>query len=265
MPGIVSISGDQRGETALANLPTVGVGDEELRVEAGGLVKVDAYTAVALRALVEYYGSRCHKMVTFRPPASDETWALLAGLLGAGLPEYFCLAAGASFPRGRSRAAILPTRRIESLDDNDEVAEGLLDLIDGDTYGRRNVALMATAFAVFGENALIHAADSVIGTLAAIIYEREASTLELVVTDLGRGLADAEDAYETVIDLVERSQQHGGGLDGLVADARRKEIDLELRIASSSGRLLWRNGVPNVSEAQAVPGFTAAAIIHLDR
>jgi len=265
MPGIVSISGDQRGETALANLPTVGAGGEELRVEAGGLVKVDAYTAVVLRALAENYGSRYRKTVTFRPPKSDETWALLASLLGAGLPDYFCPAAGATFPVVHSRAAILPTRRIESVDDNDEVAERLLDLIDSDSYGRRNVALMASAFAVLGENALIHAADSVIGTFAAIAYERDAGTLQLVVTDLGRGLVGAEDPYEAVIDLVERSQQHGGGLDGLVADARRKEIDLELRIASSSSRLSWRNGVPNVSEAQAVPGFTAAAIIHLDR
>jgi hypothetical protein len=265
MPGRVSISGDQRGETALANLPNVGAGGEELHIEAGGLVKVDACTAVALRALVEYHGSRCHKTVTFRPPRSGQTSALLASLLGAGLPDYFCLASGTSFPVGRSRAAILPTRRIESLDDNDEVAEGLLDLIDDEIYGCRNVALVATAFGVFGENALIHAPDSVVGTLAAIAYEREASALQLVVTDLGRGLADAEDPYEAVIDLVERSQQHGGGLDGLVADAHRKEIDLELRIASSSGRLSWRNGVPNVSEAQAVPGFTATAIIHLDQ
>lgn len=265
MPGIVSISGDQRGETGLANLPTVATGGEELRVEAGALVKADAYTAVALRALVEYYGSRCHKTVTFRPPRSDETWTLLAALLGAGLPDYFCLSAGASFPVERSRAAILPTRRIDSPDDNDQVAEGLLDLIDGDMYGRRIVALMASAFAVLGENALIHAPDSVTGTLAAIAYERDASTLQLVVTDLARGLAGAEDPYEALLDLVERSQQDGGGLDGLVADARRKEIDLELRIASSSGRLSWRNGVANVSEAQAVPGFTATAIIHLDR
>ncbi len=95
---------------------------------------------------------------------------------------------------------------------------------------------MASAFGVLGENALIHAPDSRLEDRGNRI-EREAGVLQLVVTDLARGLADAEDADEAVIDLVERSQRPRWGLDGLIAEARRKDIDFELRIASATGRL----------------------------
>ena len=85
-----------------------------------------------------------------------------------------------------------------------------------------------------------------------------------MVTDLGAGLGAADDPEEAMIELIERSQnQRAAGLAGLVADAGRKEIDLELRIASAGGRLSWREGVADVSAEQAVPGFTAAAIIRL--
>jgi hypothetical protein len=247
VPGIISISGDQRGEAALTHLPVPGANGEELRIEAGGLSDVDVYTAVVIRALAEYYGSRCRMVVSLQPPRQAATWRLLAALLGRGLPEQFCLAPETEFPAMGSRAAILPTRLIDSLDDNDEVADHVVDLI-GNNYGYRNADLMAAAFGVLGENALLHGVDSPVRPIAAIGHERESNVLQLVVTDLGRGLVSA-DPYEHMIDLVERSEQTRGGLYGLNAEARRKEIDLELRIASSAARLSWRGERPSVSEA----------------
>lgn len=264
MPGIVSITGDQRGESALAHLPTLGGPREEILVEARGLTRVDSFTAVTLRALVEYYGRRLQQTVTFRPPTVSTVWDLLSNLMGADLPRHFCLADETSPPAPHAQGAVLPTQRVTSLDITDLLTDGLPTVI-GDAHGPRNARFLAAAFGVLVENALIHAPNSAVGALGAIDHEREANALQLVVTDLGAGLGAPEDPQEAVIGLVERSDENGGGIAGLVGDAQRKGIDLELRIASGSGRLSWRNGVPKVSEAQAVPGFTAAAIIHLDR
>ena len=263
MSGLVSITGDQRGESALAHLPVLGNPVEEVLIEARGLSHIDAFTAVTLRALVEYHGRHGQQTVTFRPPEGATTWSVLSNLMGRDLPRHFCLARETSPPASRARAAVLPTQRVETLDVADLIADGLPDVI-GDEYGRRNARFLAGAFGALAENALVHGSRSPTSALAAIGFDREANALQLVVNDLGKGLSLADDPEEAVIDLVERSGDTGGGIAGLARDAERKEIDLDLRIASSGGRLSWRGGVPKVSAAQAVPGFTAAAIVHLE-
>lgn len=264
MPAIVSISGDQRGESALAHLPTPGAAREELLIEASGLAKVDAFTAVTARALVEHYGRRGQQSVTFCPPTATAVWNLLSNLMGSDLPRHFALVDGASPPSSRARDAVLPTQRVESLNVADLLADGMPRVV-GDAYGKRNARFLGAAFGALAENAVLHASDSPVGALAAIGYDRESHALQVVVTDLGAGLGAAEDPEEGLTELMERSDAKLGGVAGLTRDAQQKGIDLELRIASAGGRLSWRNAVPRVSGAQAVPGFTAAAIVHLDR
>lgn len=259
---LISISGDQRGESALVHLPNPNAEREEVLIEAQGLTHVDAFTAAALRGAVEYYGRRCQKTVTFGPPANTTVWRLLSSLMGTDLSHHFCLARGAA-PPTQARAAVLPTQRIDSLDVTDLIANGLPELI-GDNYGRRNARLLASAFGTLVENSLMHASTSPIGTLATINFEKDANTLQLVVADLGPGLGGAKDAEGALINLVEQSQKSGGGLTGLVEDSQRKEIDMELRIASAGGRLEWRDGTPEISGAQFLHGFTSAAIIQLE-
>lgn len=263
MPAIVSINGDQRGESALAHLPRFGTPREELLIAASGLSHVDTFTGIAVRALVEYYGRSCQQSITFCPPAKSPVWSMLSTLVGRDLPKHFALADGAGPPRAAARAVVLPTQRVETLAVTRLLSDGMIDLV-GDAYGKRNASMLAAAFGVFVENALVHGGESPIGALAAISHERETHALQLVVTDLGAGLVAEEEPEAAVIEMVERSETGFHGLAGLVADARKKGIDFELRIASGGGRLAWGEGPANVFGAQAVPGFTAAGIIHLD-
>jgi hypothetical protein len=263
MPAIVSFSGDQRGESALTHLPARHAERQELLIQASGLAKADTYTAVVTRALIEFYARRGQQTVTFCPPADPPTWGLLATLIGCDLPRHFTLTDDAPKPP-TARAAMIPVQPIASIEVADLLTRGLRQEI-GETYGKRNIAILEGAFGTLVENGIEHAPDSPVGVLAAIGHEREAHVLQLVVCDLGAGLGAAADPEEAMIELVERSQSRpAAGLAGMVADARRKEIDLELRIASGASRLSWRHGVADVRADQAVPGFTAAAIIHLD-
>jgi anti-sigma regulatory factor (Ser/Thr protein kinase) len=265
---VFSLTGDHRGESALALVPPSSERDE-LLIAAEELTACDTYSAVALRAAAEFYARYRQQPVTFCPPADSGVWDLLANLMGRDLPAHFTLSGDASPPAPSARCAVLPCQRITSIADVHAIAEHMPEIV-GENYGMRPAIFLATAFSVFAENALQHASTSPIGAVAGVGYEREAEALQLVVTDLGPGLTADRDPYEAIIQMVERSQGNPrgqgvlGGLAGLVADAQRKGIDLELRIASGAGRLSWRAGAPNVSEAQAVPGFTAAAILNLD-
>ena len=266
---LFSLTGDRRGESVLALVAPSGERDEVL-IAAEGLTGVDAYTGVALRRGLEFYARYRQQPVTFCPPNDSAVWDLLSNLMGHDLPVHFTLSADALPAATHTRSAVLPARRYTSVAAVRDYAD-LMPAVVGENYGMRHAIFLAKAFSVFTENALEHASDSPIGAVAAIGYDRESDALQLVVTDLGVGLTAESDPYEAMLKIAERSQgtigRPGtlGGLAGLVREAQRKEIDLELRIASGAGRLSWRERLPDVSEAQTVSGFTAAAILHLDQ
>ena len=191
-PALYSASGDLRGEAALsALLPRADA--SEVLVVAKGLKKVDAFTACALRALIEYHARRHATRITLSPPDDTETYHTLLHLLGEGLPGHFCFSNDASPPAEQApRTVLLPVTVIDSFSDCDRIAELVPRLCDA--MPPRLVRLIAGAFAELVDNSLFHADDSPIGVVACIFHERTEHALQLVVTDLGRSVAHEQDA-----------------------------------------------------------------------
>jgi hypothetical protein len=263
-PALYSTPRDLRGEAALTTLlPQAGTDASEVLVVAQHLEKVDAFTACALRALIEYHARRRATRVTLNPPDDSETYRALWHLLGEDLPKHFCLSNDAS-PPGKSapRTVLLPATVIGSF----PVADGIAGLVPRlcSAMPSRPARLIAGAFAELVDNGLFHGDDSPINVVAAIFHERDEHALQLVVTDLGARIARESDAAAALSDCLAMSEKADGGLVSLVNQIGRfDDVDAGVSIASGNGRLQWANGEWTTEQAQHVDGFTASMSVRL--
>lgn len=268
---VLPLTGDCRGDPVLALALPTSRSREEVLIAASDVTAVDTYTGVALRTSIEYHARWCQQPVTFCPPRDGAAWDLLSNLVGHELPGHVVVADDAPPAAPHVRDAVLPAQRIEEAGLMNRTASRMARSIGGERYGDRAAVMIATAFSVLADNALHHGSSSPIGAVYAVGYDREAHALQLVVTDLGPGLTGAAEPRDAMNRIVKHSRgaprRRGSfhGLAGLAADADRKEIDLELRIASGAARLSWRRGDADIWESGSVPGFTAAAIVRLDQ
>ena len=263
-PVLYSTPRDLRGEAALTTLlPPTGSIASEVLVVAKHLEKVDAFTACALRALIEYQARFRATRVTLNPPDDSETYRTLWHLLGDDLPKHFCFSNDAS-PPGKSapRTVLLPATVIGSFPVADSIA-GLVPRLCS-SMPSRPARLIAGAFAELVDNALFHGDDSPIGAVAVIFHERGEHELQLVVTDLGSRIARVSDAAGVLSACRAKSELADGGLVSVVNQIERfDDIDARVSIASGSGRLQWDGGEWVAEPAQYVDGFTASVSVRL--
>lgn len=257
----ISLAGDVRGETALVHVPRRPSNAPEVMILADGVTHVDAWTGTALRTVIEYHGRVRQRRVVLSPPSSASVARLLAGLLDNDLPAHFCLTNDAAAVGSRPRNIILPSTVVRTFHEVDDVGDGIPDL--GSGYPGRPVRFLAGATVVLAENSVQHAPDSPIGAVVTLAHEREENELQLVVSDLGGTVTDAEDAGRALEQAVRKSTSDDGSLAGLTLQAARLDIDVTLTLAAGSGRFYWRAGTWTQADAQHVEGFTAAITVHL--
>lgn len=262
-PALLSTLPDLRGEAALATfLPPEGATASEVLVVAQHLEKVDAFTACALRALIEYHARVRSTRVILNPPDHAETYRTLWHLLGDDRPKHFGCSNDAS-PPGKTapRTVILPATVIPSVGMGDIIA-GLVPRLC-DPMPKPPARLIAGAFAELVDNALFHGDDSPIGAVAAIFHERSMHALQLVVIDLGARVAREPDAPAALSDCIVESEHNDGGLASLVHQIERRDLDARILIAAGNGRVQWGSGGWTASQAQHVNGFTASVSVRL--
>jgi hypothetical protein len=264
MAALISLAGEIRGESGLQYLPAIGERvDDELLLHAKGMTGVDAWLGVAMRARIEYHARYFQRPVCIVAPDDRRTWRLLASLVGE-LPAQVSLARGDEWPPGRAQAALLPAQRLEGLGLVDQLADFLPSYL-ARNYPRTEARFLAAAFKTLAENSHLHARDSPIGAIAAILYDGRDHALQLVVVDLGQSVARVASAEQALEEIQARSASGGGGLVELTRVARRRNLDLELTVAAGSGRLHWSAGTDRWSTETtwAVQGFAVGAIARL--
>jgi hypothetical protein len=258
----LSAAGDLRGENALAFIPHPGATAAEVMLHAGSVTSVDAVTACAWRALIEYHARHRATRVVLTPPTDTRVSRLLVGLLGPELPKQFCFANDTEPPSGsRSRAVIMPATVIRSFDEADMIAGVLPQL--GTAYARRPMRFLEGAYGELVDNAVEWAADSPIGAVVAAVHEREDHVLQLAVTDLGARIGRNPDAHLELERLVSESISDEGGLASLANQATRLDLEARIELAAGTGRLLWQDGGWEARQAQFVGGFTATVSVAL--
>jgi hypothetical protein len=249
---------DPTAESALPYFPARRTSGDELRFYASHTARVDASIAVALRCCAEHFGRSLRIPVRIvEPPADLPVHRELDALLGTDLPEQFEMPSPVGATAGTPPAVILPAVRIESFDRADELTLQIVKPL-GEHYGRTAMRYLAGSFAALVENGLQHATHSTVGVVAAIAYDRHANQLRLVVADTGDGLAGGPESEEAMLDALEESQGHDGGLDDLRGRARRDGLEVQATVASGIARARTEGGgMWTLGAGEQIDGFAA--------
>jgi hypothetical protein len=213
---------------------------------------------VALRCCAEHFARSLRIPVrVVEPPADVSVHRELDALLGTGLPTDFEMPSPAGATPGTPPAVILPALRIESFARADELTQQIVRPL-GEHYGRPAMRYLAGSFAALVENGLQHARHSTVGVIAAIAYDRHADQLRLVVADSGDGLSSGSETEDAMIDALEHSEKHDGGLDDLRGRARRDGLQVQATVACGSSRARTTNGTTwALGAGEQVDGFAA--------
>jgi hypothetical protein len=256
----ITLPPDSRSEYVLWLMPNRGEPPAEVIIHAGGLEKIDAWGATALRMGIELWARRQQQQVSVSEPKDSAAWLMLYHLLAGDCPAHLILTDDSSRPSGRCPSAIhLPTARISSIRDADALSEMLLD----SQTGRLTPALrfLAAQLPELAQNALQHGAKSVTDPVACCLYDRHEDELQLVVSDLGGSYAQGTDAEARLLETVRA--QPDGALTAAVELATARGLDATLTLAAGTGRVYWRAGAWSSATGQAVAGFVAALCVQI--
>jgi hypothetical protein len=257
-----------RGPRAIRGFPTlVAPAGPRLAIDARALRQPDAFTAVAVREAIDRHLDLDpgHSVVIVEP-RNGEDFALLADLIGP-LPRRTHWAGTHPAPR-RERSVLLPAMRIPDRDTAELVAYWLTSVTAALRLPVTEARLSVAAAAMFADNALIHAPDTVSAPLLSICRAQEPNDLQVVMLSPGVPGAARDHTEKYLQDLTARSQRELGGLYSLYLLARRRERDITLRVAVAGARCYVRSDgssgrIRYETYPTPVPAFVASVEIHL--
>jgi anti-sigma regulatory factor (Ser/Thr protein kinase) len=227
---------------------------------AGALEQIDGFGAAALRTRIEFVARVQQCRVTLSPPRSTSAWELLHGLICVETPRHFVLADDAAEPEGaRPRTVLLPAVPLSSSSLAEVVGAELVSRASG--IAVKPMRFLAGALPELVDNALAHG-RSPTPPIACCFHDRDQQALQLIVCDLGNTFSRHAEAADRIADAIESAPD--GGLQTLLALARHRDLEADLRLISGRGRVFWdANGDLWTDEAQEFAGFTAALTIPL--
>lgn len=235
-------------------------------IDARALHQPDAFTAVVVREAIDRHlaGDAGHSVVIVEPRL-DNDFSLLADLLGA-LPHRAHWVGAQGSPR-RERSVLLPAMRIPDRETADLVADWLTNVAPALRMPASEARLAVAAARAFAENALHHAPTGAEPSLLSVCRAHEPNDLQVVMMSPGVPSAAGNLTDEYLRDLVARSRSHLGGLSSLFTLARRRRLDVSLRVAVANGRVYGRTGGVNRVRYEPypalMPAFVASLEIHI--
>jgi len=254
----ISLTADARGEAALAYIPPRPSSAPECMIAAERTEHVDAWTGATVRSAIEYHGRLRQKRVVLGLPRLRRAATLLAGLLDNDLPRHFCLANDSEDVGTPPRNVILPSTVLWSPTEGDDAGDAVFDLASA--YPRRPVRYVSGAVSMLAE--LTFERQSPIGTICAVMHERDLNSLQLVLTDLGLGEHAAPRGGEELAVLAAQ-----GGLDEavewLVRQADKLQLEAEVVVAAGAGRIYASAAGTKITTGSHREGFTAAVVVQL--
>jgi hypothetical protein len=256
-PPFHTLGVDECGEQALHLLPATSMPVESILIFGKSLRKSDAWTGTVLKTGLEYHCTHLGNSVTLEPPdgpGSLRATERLFDLLGP-VPRNFYLADDQAIPAlgGRGRA-LLPALPISDAIDAVNAADAVLHRCAA--FRPPVSATVATAVAIFVDNALTHA-DSPVGVITTVAFEPASNSIQVVSSDLGSTLSSPDQAELFLHGLREKAVTSHSSFAHLMNVASRRGEDVSLTLAASAGRLTWGSSVASKTTFE-IPGFTAA-------
>lgn len=255
----LSLAGDLRRDVAVQCLLAPGEGASELVIVAAQVKRVDvvAGTTMGLRVarhLREHPSGR----VVIMPPASSGVAESFVELLtppptGAVIMESPDLPA-------RPRFALIPATQIPDDRAAVDAAEFALEACEGARVSDIRANLVAAAVAEFSANALQHATDTVEAPVVAATVVGRERILEVAVTDLGRGISEAE-APADLLSAVPGPEHGSGFIADLIRRGNKRNLTISVEMIAGTGRLRWTWSQHRTEKGIFVPGTTVVARI----
>lgn len=258
----VSLAGPLRGESALANLlvrSAQQAPDCELCINARAVDSINVVGATATRM-------RVARHLRQHPRGHVEVWqpgqrAVAARFYDILHPLPARAGMGAR-PETEPPAhfTLLPATAIEDSDAAHAIGELVWDHCLAARISELRAGYIALATMELTDNALIRAMGALDPPVVAVSSIGRERIVEIAVTDAGTSISEAADPAATLAKL---PGQGVDGADGFLTMIHRRaaavELDLKMRIAAGTGRLLWTATQHRTESGIHVEGMTVVA------
>lgn len=255
----LSMTGDIRRQVAPRCLLMPGDGSSELVLLAAGVTQVDVVAGIATRLRIARH-MRHHPdaQVTIVPPSDPVAAERYVEML-TPLPDGVSIAGG-ELPTGATRFALVPATPI--VDESAAIAAAAfaLEACDAARVSHPRANLAALAVAELSSNAIRYSVGSQDSAIVAATVRGRARTLEVAVTDLGRGLSEAADVLRLVREIPGASGGTGGLAD-LIRQGQRHKIDVSIEVLAGTARLRWTWSSHRTERLAYIPGTTVVVRI----
>lgn len=250
----LSPAGDLRRRVALQSLLMPGDGSSELLIAASQVQCVDvvAGTAMGLR-LVRHLCEHPSGTVLIMPP-SQATVAEHFVELVTPLPDSVTISGSFDLPE-RPRFALVPGTPIPDDGAAVDAAGFALQACDVARISEIRANLVGAAVAELSANALQHATDTLDPPVVAVTVAGRERTLEVAVTDLGRGISEAE-APANLLRAVPGAKGGNGFLADLIRRGNARSLEVSIEMTAGTARLRWRWNHHRTETLSYVPGTT---------
>jgi hypothetical protein len=232
----------------------------DIQIDATGLRRIDALSAVVLRAAIErFVARRKSNRVWINRPEAEPACTLFCHLIG-DLPDAADLH-GVAPKRPRHVDVLLSARRLHDDQARSEASDSLRDAEH--SYTRRGQVrpgrLLLEAFNEMVINGLTHGQHSDVDVISAACVT-PLGNLQVAVFDGSSSFVDDSDIHVTLRGHAERSEANQGGYCGVVRSAKYPS---SLLLMAGAATLSWNQQIRVTNTNARLPGYLAALDVEL--
>jgi hypothetical protein len=234
--------------------------DGDIQIDATGLRRIDALSAVVLRAAIERFTARCaSNRAWVNRPVAEPVCTFFCHIIG-DLPHAADLH-GHAPERPLHADVLLAARRLR---DDRERFEGSACLENAERrHTRRGQVLpgrlLLEGFNEMVINGLTHGQGSDVDVISAACVT-PVGDLQVAVFDGSLTFVEDSQVHTTLREHAERSEAKQGGYCGVVRSAKYPS---SLRVMAGAGLLSWSQRIHVTNTSARLPGYLAALDVHL--
>jgi anti-sigma regulatory factor (Ser/Thr protein kinase) len=187
------------------------------------------------------------------PPSAAPVAEQLVELLTPH-PDEVTITGSVELP-DRPRFALVPATPVPDEEAAVAAAGFALEACDAARISEVRANLVGAAVAELSANALRHATDTQDPPVVAVAVSGRERTLEVAVTDLGRGISEANAPAE-LLRAVPGAKGGSGFLADLIRRGTARSLEVSIEMTAGTARLRWRWNHHRTETLAYVPGTT---------
>lgn len=251
---LLSLAGDIRRHLAVQCLLAAGDDSSELVILASQVRSVDVVAGTATRLrIARHLREHPAGRVMIEPPTRTVAAEHYLELL-TPLPDGVTVTASIDVSNP-ARFAIVPATAITDERAAVDAAAFALEACDAARISESRANLVAAAIAELSANSLEHAVGTEEPPIVAATVTGRERTLEVAVSDLGRGISEARAPAELLRD-VPGAKSGNGFLADLIRRGRTRDLDVSIEMIAGTATLRWTWSQHRVERRAYVPGTT---------